>query len=371
MRPRLFLSLLFGFAIAAGLLAWWLYRPGDETAPLQFEAVSFGDLPDWQAQDASIALAAFRRSCTKLAAKPDVAPMAYAGNVDAWRAACADAAAAHGARGFFESHFTPYAIGSGLVTGYYEPLLHGSRVRHGKYQTPVYALPDDLVTIDLGAFGPQWTGEHVTGRLNGHRLAPYPARAQIDAHPPSARVLFYGDDPIAVFFLHIQGSGRVALDDGTTVRVNYAGQNGKPYTAIGRTLIAQGQLTRANVSMQSIRAWLLGHPGQARAVMESDASFVFFKEAPVGDPALGADGTQGVPLTPDGSVAVDLHQHPLGVPLFIAGHGLFVAQDTGGAIKGGPRADIFFGFGPKAEDAAGVMKDHAAFYALVPKGVVP
>jgi membrane-bound lytic murein transglycosylase A len=379
MRSRRFLLLLPLVAIAAGVAGavwWYLRQPEMET--LRLQAVAFSDLPGWADGDASAALSAFRRSCVEILALPPSAAMAYAGTAAGWHSVCISAAKARNARAFFESGFTPYAIGrrDGLVTGYYEPLLNGSRTRHGAYQTPVYGLPDDLVSLDLGQFRPEWKGEKIAGRLDGHRLVPFASRAQIDAAPPAnTRVLFYGDDPISVFFLHIQGSGRVWLDDGSIVRVTYAGQNGHPYTAIGRTLIARGALSRETVSMQTIRAWLAAHPGDAaRKVMESDASFIFFREVPVGDAALGPEGTEGVALTPRASVAVDAHLHPFGAPFFIAGDGiadLFVAQDTGGAIRGAARADIFFGFGAGAEAAASGLKAHARFYVLLPKAIAP
>jgi membrane-bound lytic murein transglycosylase A len=290
---------------------------------------------------------------------------------------------AQNARTFFETYFTPVAISAGAVrdglfTGYYEPQLHGSRTRHGDYQTPVYGLPDDLVSVDLGKFRDALKGERIAGRIEGHTLLPFATRAQIDAQGmKSSRILFYGDDPVAVFFLHIQGSGRVVLDDGSLERVAYAGQNGQPYTAIGKTLIAQGALKRENVSLQTIRAWLHAHPDKARAVMESDASYVFFKETPLGDPALGSPGTANVPLTPEASIAVDTKVHPLNAPFFIATttpdkkplHALFIAQDTGGAIKGAVRADIFFGFGTRAESLAGTMKQSGQMFVLLPKPV--
>lgn len=376
LRSRLLLALVLLLIALSGFAAWWFFRAPQEEK-LRLNAVSFADLPGWNEGNPAAALAAFRRSCAKILTLPPGTAMAYAGTAANWRAACAGAATARDPRGFFEGMFVPYAIGQsdGLVTGYYEPLLNGSLTRHGAYQTPVYGLPDDLVSIDLGLFRPEWKGEKIAGRLDGKRLLPYPARAQIDAAPPAtAKVLFYGDDPVSVFFLHIQGSGRVWLDDGTILRVNYAGQNGHPYTAIGRTLIHQGALTRETVSMQSIRAWLTAHPAEGRKVMESDASFVFFQEVPVGDAALGPEGSEGVALTPRGSVAVDNHIHPFGAPVYIAGDGLanlFVAQDTGGAIRGAPRADIFFGFGASAENAAGALKSHARFYVLLPKGVTP
>ncbi len=315
----------------------------------------------------------------------------YAGSVADWRNVCATLPAAANraqARAFFERRFVPYQVSAGgrtegLFTGYYEPELSGSTTRHGKFQTPVYGLPDDLITVDLGLFHIDVANRTLVGLLRGSTLVPYPARADIDANGlPHARILFYADDPIAVFFLHIQGSGRVRLDDGTMERVAYAGQNGRPYTPIGRVLIERG-LSREGMSMQAIRKWLLAHPGDARAVMERDQSFVFFKTEPIGDPALGAKGAQGVPLTPRASLAVDARLHALGAPFFVAAslpdadmnrpdhpfRHLLIAQDTGGAISGPVRGDIFFGFGAKAERVAGRTKSDGTLYVLLPRPV--
>jgi len=377
MRSRILFALLLVVLAAAGFALWWTYFRAPEKEALRLHEVSFADLPGWRDSDPGPALAAFRRSCVKIAALPPAAPMAYAGTAHDWQKACDDAATVRTASRFFETAFTPFAIdtGDGLVTGYYEPLLNGSATRHGAYRVPVYGVPEDLVMIDLGLFRPEWKGMRIAGQMEGHYLAPYPDRAAIDAHPPrTAPVLFWGDDPVSVFFLHIQGSGRVRLDDGRMLRVTYAGQNGHPYTPIGRTLIADGALKREEVSMQSIRAWLTAHPDEAARVMESDASFIFFKQEPVGDRTLGPAGSEGVALTPRASIAVDPTIHPFGAPMFITGDGLadlFVAQDTGGAIRGPARADIFFGFGPAAEDTAGKMKAHARFFVLLPNGVRP
>jgi len=311
----------------------------------------------------------------------------YAGHVSDWRQICRSAPAipkdAAEVRAFFEHDFAPFLVtmGStpeGLFTGYYEPRLNGSRTRHDRFQTPVYGLPDNLVSVDLGTFRDTLKGERIAGRIENQKLVPYATRAEIDAGGlKSSRVIFYGDDPVAVFFLHIQGSGRVFLDDGSVERIAYAGQNGHPYTAIGKTLIRMGALKRENVSMQSIAAWLHTHPSQARAVMESDASYIFFTEQPSGDPSLGSAGTEGALLTPNASIAVDTKIHPLGVPFFIATttpdgkplNGLYVAQDTGGAIKGAVRADIFFGSGHRAESLAGEMKQKGTMFVLLPKTV--
>ena len=337
----------------------------------------FSTLPGWKNNSLEAALASFQRGCAILMQKPDAAPMGgagYAGTVGDWRSACT--AAQGDARVFFEKNFAPYLVdGDALFTGYYEPEIRGSRTRGGAFQTPVYGIPGDLVRVELGQFNPKLQGEHISGRLDGHRLVPYATRAEINAKAPPAPVLFYTDDPIAFFFLQIQGSGRVVFEDKnqTSVRVAYAGENGQPYTAIGRTLIADGSLTREEVSLQSIRAWLAAHPDRARGVMETDKSYIFFQERPIGDPTLGSTGSLGAALTPLASIAVDARLHALGAPFYVAAdgpdplHGLLIAQDTGGAIRGGPRADIFFGFGPDAERRAGLMKAPGKFYLLLPK----
>jgi membrane-bound lytic murein transglycosylase A len=346
--------------------------PGN-TAGLRLIRASFSDLP--RVRDSTAALAAFRGSCTKLTAKSPDAGMAYAGTVSDWVPACA--AAAQAGPDFFETGFTPYRVeGDAFFTGYYEPQISGSRTRHGDFQTPIYGLPSDLISVDLGRFLPSQKGEHISGRVVGQALVPYPGRAEIDAKGlANAKILFWCDDPVAVFFLQIQGSGRVLFDDGTSARVAFAGVNGRPYTAIGRALIQNGALTRDTVSLATIRDWLKKNPGQAQAVMELDQSFVFFQEAPLGDPSLGSPGSQGVALTPLASIAVDARLHPLGVPFYVAAggpdpmSGVMIAQDTGGAIRGAARADIFFGAGQDAEEHAGAMKAPGALYVLLPNDV--
>jgi membrane-bound lytic murein transglycosylase A len=347
-------------------------------AGLHLSRLGFDALPGWQEAKAQAALAAFQRGCAVLTQKLDAAPMGgagYAGTVGDWRSVCAHAQG--DAKGFFAQNFTPYAVsGDGLFTGYYEPEIRGRRARGGAFQTPVYGLPSDLVRADLGLFDPKLKGEHISGRVSGHALVPYPDREAIEmAGVKTAPVLFYTDDPVAFFFLQIQGSGRAVFADGPAERIAYAGENGQPYTAIGRTLIADGSLAREDVSLQSIRAWLLAHPDRARAVMQTDKSYVFFQEKPLGDTALGATGSLGVSLTPLASLAVDLRIHALGMPVFVAAdgpdpvHALMVAQDTGGAIRGAVRGDIFFGFGAHAEARAGAMKAPGRLYLLLPNGL--
>jgi len=348
---------------------------------LRLTRSDFSALPGWKNNNLDTALASFQRGCAVLMQKPDASPMGgagYAGTVGDWRPVCA--AAQGDARAFFEKNFAPYVVdGDALFTGYYEPEIRGRRGRGGAFQTPVYGIPGDLVRAELGLFNPKLQGEHISGRLDGHRLVPYATRAEINAKAPPAPVLFYTDDPVAFFFLQIQGSGRVVFEDGpknqTSVRIAYAGENGQPYTAIGRTLIADGVLTREEVSLQSIRAWLVAHPDRAQTVMETDKSYIFFQERPIGDPALGSTGSLGAALTPLASIAVDARLHALGAPFYVAAdgpdpvHDLLIAQDTGGAIRGGPRADIFFGFGADAERRAGQMKAPGRFYVLLPKGL--
>ena len=395
-RPNYLIPLaLFVIAVAAGWLSWRLGAP-PAPGPLRLVPTGYSALPGWAASDPTAALAALRRSCAQIARKPDDAAMGgagYAGTAADWRAACRAApgkpAGALGARAYFETWFRPVTIGAGharegLFTGYYEAELRAARQRHGPYQTPVYGVPDDLVTVDLGQFRDEWKNERIAGRIDGHDLVPFPSRAQIDAAGlAKAPVLFYADDPVAVFFLHIQGSGRVHFEDGTTARVAYAAQNGRPYTAIGRTLIAEGAIPREEVSLQSIRAWLKAHPQDARRVMETNESYVFFKQEPIADPALGANGSEGVPLTPGASLAVDLRIHPLGAPFFVAASApdpdpakpdrgfqrLLIAQDTGGAIRGAVRGDVFWGSGAGAQAIAGRMKAQGTLFVLLPKPV--
>ena len=379
-HPALFIALGCAILVLTGAGLWWYGHP--EPGPLTLSRADFRDLPGWAVNDPRPALAAFRRSCQALKNKPDSDPMgSYGGTLADWRAPCAAAETTlpSQARAFFERWFEPVAVTAGRLkegrfTGYYEPEIKGSRSRFGAFQTPVYGKPDDLIQVDLGAFRPSLAGERTAGRLDGNRLVPYASRAEIAAHGlKHASVLFYTDDPIELFFLHIQGSGRVRFGDGSTARVAYAAQNGQPYTAIGKTLIARG-VPKDGMSLQVIRAWLNAHPGDAEAVINSDASYVFFTEEPVGDRALGAKGAQGMPLTPKASLAVDTRSHGLGTPFFVAGPNplgrLFVAQDIGGAIRGVVRGDVYFGFGSEAEAQAGTMNQPGRFYALLPKPVV-
>jgi len=262
--------------------------PPAAPAPLHLSQVPFGGLAGWADSDPQQALMGFRRSCGVLGPKPDTSSLGglYAGTVADWRTACGAASNASSARDFFEANFVPYRVSQtsdkGLFTGYYEPQLKGSRTRHDAFQTPLYGVPADLVTIELGLFRDALKGQRIEGRVMGNRVVPYSARAEIArAGLPSAMTLLYVDDAVDAFFLQIQGSGRVVLDDGSVVRALYAGENGQPYTAIGAVLIQRGELKREEVSLQTIRAWLYAHPGQAQELMDHDASYVFFGEQPI------------------------------------------------------------------------------------------
>jgi len=365
---------------------------------LTLKPSSFATFPGWASADARPAFAAFSGSCKKILARADgdaFGGSAIYGSVGDWRSVCAAVSNARAnsvadARQFFETWFVPAQAANGrelvgLFTGYYEPELAGSRKPVGRFKTPLYSRPSDLISIDLGAFRPALKGERLAGRVEGNKLVPYAARAEIVAKGMKrrARVVTYVDDPVDAFFLQVQGSGRVRFKDGKVVRVAYDGQNGHPYTAIGRMLVDRGEIAREQLSMQGIRAWLAANPAKAQALMDENASYVFFKELPIADPRLGAEGAQGVPLTPEASLAVDLRFHALGAPMWIDANApntdekapdmpfqrLVIAQDTGGAIRGPVRGDVYWGAGGDAERVAGRMAHKGRLYVLLPKSV--
>jgi membrane-bound lytic murein transglycosylase A len=267
----------------------------------------------------------------------------------------------------------------GLITGYYEPLLTGSLVRERADQVPLRGPPADLLTIDLTDVEPRLKGMRLRGRLVGQRVVPYFSREEI-ARPGStvtAPVLVWADNAVDAFFLEIQGSGRVQLRDGSMMRIGYADQNGHPYRAIGKTLIDRGSLKREEVTAPAIRRWLKENPASAGDVMHSNPSLVFFRQLPpLSDPSLGPPGALGVALTPLRSIAVDRQHIPLGSLVYLQTthpltgqpmNRLMVAQDTGGAIRGVKRADVFWGFGTEAAQAAGTMKAPARMWVLQPR----
>lgn len=385
-RPGIVLAAL----LAALLAACETKPPTPPPDKLVLVGAEFGDLADWSSDRQGEALLALRRSCERLASLGDDAalgPDGLAGRAGDWRAACAEAATIaaddhDAARAFFERRFVPLAAtnngrAEGLFTGYFEPELRGSLRRDGRYSVPLYGRPADLVSVDLGQFRDSLRGQRIAGRVDDGVLRPYATRAEIEAGAISGRAaeIVWVDDPIDAFFLHVQGSGRIVLDSGEVLRVGYAAQNGHVYVPIGRELIARGALAREDVSMQSIRAWLLANPAEAERVMNQNPSYVFFRTLD----GEGPLGSQGVVLTPGRSLAVDRTHLALGVPIWLDAEDpldpnarvrrLMVAQDTGGAIRGPVRGDVFWGHGADAAERAGRMRSSGRYWLLLPREV--
>lgn len=351
------------------------------TKPLQ--PAAWKDLPGWADDDLRAAWPAFLQSCRGLAGKTNGAQWKRvcdtAGGVDARQVAAI--------RDFFETQFRPYALTTpeggttGMITGYYEPLIKGSRTRSPVFQTPVYGVPDDLLTVDLGDLYPELRHLRLRGRLQGNKVVPYLSRAEIAGQEGkfAGRSLFWTDDAVEFFFLQVQGSGRLKLPDGNMVRLAYADQNGYPYQSIGRLLVERGDLKLEEASMQGIQAWGRANPSRLQELLNANPSYVFFKELPINGNE-GPVGALGVPLVAERSVAVDPRYVPLGAPVFLAttrpGSGqplqrLVLAQDTGGAIKGVVRADFFWGFGAKAGEQAGRMRQSGQLWVLLPEELAP
>ncbi len=338
--------------------------------------IDWDELPGWESDHHAEIWPALLQGCRVLSRKQgewsEICEMVQAqGVVD-------DSAA----REFFEHWFLPHRFngsgtdGRGLVTGYYEPMLRGRLEPDEQYRYPLYRTPDDLIRVELGDLYPELKGTKVRGRLQGRRLVPYFDRAAIDGGnaPLSGHELLWVDDPVDAFFLHVQGSGRVRLPDGSIQAVGYADQNGHPYRSIGKILIEQGEIPREAISLFSIRDWLRRHPDRVWDLLTSNSSYVFFQMREHAQEH--ARGSLNVPLTPGRSIAVDRRRIPLGTPVWIDTRypgpeaaplqRLVLAQDTGGAIKGYARADLFCGHGIEAERLAGEMKQDAEFFLLLP-----
>lgn len=322
--------------------------------------------------DATAALATFRKSCPALQKRVDRSGLTQPGD---WAAACAAAATATDPRAFFRDSFRAVSIagGEGFATGYYEPEIAGSRTPAPGYATPLYKRPPDLVEADLGLFAGDLEGRKLRGRVVDTALVPYPDRAAIMAGALAGKglELAWAADPYEAFFLEIQGSGRLRLPDGSVMRIGYASQNGRKYVAIGKVLIDQGKLPKGGANMDAILGWLRSHPAEAPAILAANPSVVFFREL-TGEGPVGA---MGIAVTANVSVAADPAFIPLGAPLFVettlpggvALNALMVAQDTGGAIKGANRIDLFRGSGDKARAEAGAQAAKARIVLLLPK----
>ena len=322
---------------------------------------------------AARALAAFRISCPSLLRRRDVSQLTDPAD---WSEACTAAGSWPGdnALQFFAGYFETATVGDGraFATGYYEPRIAASRTKMPGYEVPIYRVPADLIDLDLGMFSPDLAGRHVRGRALYGQLVPYYDRGDIEDGVLVARGLeiAWAADPVDLFFMQIQGSGELVFPDGSTARIGYAGQNGRDYVAIGGLLRQRG-LISGPISMQAIRDWLHANPEQGRALMREDRSYVFFKEL-TGPGPLGALGR---PLTPRASAATDPKFIPLGAPIVLTSdrpeaNGLWIAQDTGGAIKGANRLDTFWGDGDEAAVLAGGMAARGQAWLLLPRGVL-
>jgi membrane-bound lytic murein transglycosylase A len=362
--------------------------------PLALQPVAFSTLPGWGSDASAAALAAFVVSCDRIQYFTPDQPLGGSGEAATlggkaaqWGPVCAAAKAVPpaddvAARLFFQTRFQPYRVtqddrSTAIVTGYFEPVVAGDTNQEGPYQTPLLGLPPDLVTFDLGLFDPARAGVIAVGRLDRQQLVPYYDRFEIEngALDPDGLAIAWVADPVDAYFLQVEGSGRIKLPDGSVMRVTYAGKNGRAYVPIGRVMVQEKLLPADHVTEQSIRAWLEAHPGRARAIMDQNPSYVFFRTAPELSADAGPLGALGVSLTPGRSIAVDDAYLPLGAPVWLAtadpvSHAplqrMTVAQDLGSAIIGPLRADLFFGSGPSAEAPAGAMHAPGQLYVLLP-----
>ena len=378
---------LWALLLACAALAACVSHPrkaSDAAPTVRLEPVKWSKLPGWNADDTLAAWPALVSTCGVMGKRVE------------WQSFCGAVAAmspmdGRFARDFLEQQLTPYRVlrvtgrrreTTGMITGYFEPLLHGSRERSEQFATPLYSPPADLLIVDLASLYPELKGKRVRGRLDGNKVVPYYTRAGTREAPGLAgHELVWIDNALDAFMLEIQGSGRVQLTTGETIRLQYADQNGQPYRSIGRYLADQGIMTLDQVNMPAIRAWLAANPNRVNEVLDSNPSVVFFSEETIADPSIGPKGAQGLPLTAGRSIAIDPKFLPLGAPMFLSTtqpggsnlplQRLVVAQDTGGAIRGPVRADLFFGFGPDAGSQAGMMKYDGEMWVLWPKGAPP
>jgi membrane-bound lytic murein transglycosylase A len=376
--------------VALGVLVWWF-------SPLtsMFHQVSFKQLPGWETAALNNSLRTFQTSCRTFM-KQDPERTVGTKHIDLqvkdWQPACLAAlkinlADQNAAKLFFQEWFSPVEFYEGkpvkgLFTGYYMPLLKGSYKKTAEFNVPLYELPKDLITIDLSLFVPHFKNRKLVGRLVGNKIVPYYTREQINngAIKKKARVLLWIKSPVDRLFLEIQGSGIVEFEDGSRISIGYDGQNGAPYTAIAGVLIKQGIMTKHNASMQAIKRYLEAHPQKMDTVINENKSFIFFRKLS----SDGALGSQGVVLTPGYSLAIDRQWIPMGAPLWLSTtrpdsnnpdtnipmQRLMIAQDTGGAIKGKVRGDVFWGGGDKATLIAGHMKNEGHYWLLLPRHIL-
>ncbi|KTC93031.1 MULTISPECIES: murein transglycosylase A [Legionella] len=393
MKRKLLLLTFILLLTLLGVFSWWYWSKQPKAVLLKQR--SFAQLPGWKTTKVKKSLHAFQISCKAFLNQN---PEQHVGSehitlkAKDWQPACRAALAINPitettARKFFQKWFTPVEFNDnqpvrGLFTGYYMAELHGSRTKSKEYNVPIYGMPTNLVTINLGLFDPSLKNRRMVGRVAGNQILPYYTRAEINngAIAQKAPVLLWVNSDIDRLFLEIQGSGTVVLDDGSRVHLGYAAENGAPYTSVARILIDQGVMTRDNASMQHIKRYLEENPDQMHKVLNQNKSFVFFHYLK-DDSALGS---QGVALTPGYSLAIDKKWIPIGAPLWLnttrpaevnpdqdkAFQRLMIAQDTGGAIKGLVRGDVFWGGGERATFIAGHMKNPGHYWLLLPKHTV-
>lgn len=339
------------------------------------KAANWSALPDWQHETLHPAWETFMQSCTSLKQRSP------------WQETCQLASFIKqpdelAIRRFLEQHFIPYQVINadgtthGLATGYYEPLLKGSRKPSSRFRYPIYGPPEDLLTIDLDNPLSGNKSSPMRGRLDGRKVIPYYTRAEIENNRNllKGRELVWVENQVELFFLQIQGSGRIILENGEIIKIGYADHNGHPYRSVGKLLIEQGELAPWQASMQGIKQWGQQNPDKLEALLQQNARYIFFRELPAN--LSGPIGSLGVPLTAGRSLAIDPDNIPLGAPIFLSTtwpnttqplNRLMVAQDIGNAIKGGVRADFFWGYGTEAENQAGKMKQPAKMWVLLPK----
>ena len=399
LRLYFLLFVIFFIASCSQLPSFLDQKPSVKDQSVKFIKIDYSELVGWSSDNHSKALRTFLRSCSRIRVKPSIKGLGiegFVGFVKSYQRAC-DAAQMLNtemsdkvSRTFFENWFEPFKIQSlgsefGLFTGYYEPELNGSRIFSEKFKFPIYKRPKDLISSNLGLFKKKWKGRQISGQLQGNKVIPFATRESIESGALTGRglELLWVDSGIDAFFLHIQGSGRIRLDTGEVIRVGFSGRNGQPYFAIGRELVKMGELTKSNVSMQTIRTWLERHPDKASDLMNKNKSYVFFREIKNKKTAkdsfsgkVGPIGAAGIPLTAGRSLAIDRAYFSMGLLFWIDTRHpltqkplrkLMVSQDTGGAIVGPIRGDYFWGSGKKAYEAAGLMKEKGKFFILLPR----
>jgi membrane-bound lytic murein transglycosylase A len=348
---------------------------GPETA--LYQEVGFDALPGWPQASLLQSLRAFLAGCgrppTPLLVACELAALVPAGDEAA-------------ARQFFESTFAAYSLRSsttgdtGLLTGYYEPVIDGARMRDAEHRFPIHGVPDDLITVDLSSVNPDLRNLRLRGRLEGRRLVPYYSRAEIESRDMAAEVIAWTRDPVELFFLQIQGSGQIRLPDGGRIRIGFADVNGHPYRSLGRYLVDRGEMTLDQASMQNIKVWAEQNPHKLRDALNANPSYVFFRELKTLNADEGPIGAMNVPLSAGYSLAVDRRFVPLGAPVYLATtyplspeplERLMAAQDVGGAIRGVVRGDFFWGSGPDAGTMAGRMRNPVRMWLFWPRGMPP